>query len=284
LESGKFGLVRNNGRRFHEGIDIKSFLKTADGAPADQILAFMGGTVVYVNAEQNASNYGRYLVLKHTHHLLTLYAHLASIGVSIGQRVKTGETIGILGTTSNIATIPNSRAHLHFELDFQIGDKDHFATWYSNHFDHSNPHGEYNGFNLIGIDPIRAIQKLVKKVKFTDIMGEEKEAATIKVFGNFTPDFVKKYAVFFGFDFDLSRPVQGWWIRFSWFGLPIGWEPVYGEVGLSSGVELLSYRPSLPDRALLRDVLRKKDVSGAETDIAVGSRTIHVLTKMGFDC
>jgi murein DD-endopeptidase MepM/ murein hydrolase activator NlpD len=282
LESGKFGLVRENGMRFHEGIDIKSFIKAKNGNPVDGVYAFMDGAVVYANANPGASSYGRYIVLEHEY-FLTLYAHLASVDVVVGQAVKAGRKIGALGTSSNCVNIPNSRAHLHFEIDFQIGDDEHFAAWYAKNFHDRNVHGMYNGFNLIGVDPISSIKKLAKGVRPTDILREEKEAATIQVMSKYTPWFIKKYAKFFACGVDLSKPIRGWKIQFSWFGLPIGWEPIYGELAVMPRLKLLSYRKSLLERALLRDVLKGSNLPGGKIEITIGSRIIDVLKKMGFD-
>jgi hypothetical protein len=283
LESGKFGLVRENGVRFHEGIDIKSFIKAKNGNPEDGVYAFMDGVVVYVNTNPHASSYGRYIVLEHEY-FLTLYGHLTSVDVTIGQEVKAGKKIGILGTSSNCADIPNSQAHLHFEIDFRMGDDKNFAAWYTKNFCDRNEHGMYNGFNLVGIDPISSIEKLVKGVRPTDILGEEKEAATVQIVGSCVPEFVRKYAQFFAYGVDLSKPVRGWRIKISWFGLPIGWEPIYSELAATPKVKLLSYRKSLLEHALLRDVLKRSNFSGGKVEIAIGLRIINVLQKMGFDC
>jgi murein DD-endopeptidase MepM/ murein hydrolase activator NlpD len=282
LESGKFGLVRENGKRFHEGIDIKSFIKAKGGDPADGVYAFTNGVVVYVNTNPGASSYGRYIVIEHEC-FLTLYAHLAAVDVTVGQAIKAGGKIGILGTSSNCANIPNSRAHVHFEIDFQVSDDENFASWYAKNFCDKNIHGAYNGFNLIGIDPISSIEKLVKGVRPTDILREEKDAATIQIVGNYVPGFVKKYAKFFACDVDLSKPVRGWRVQFSWVGLPMRWEPIYSELALVPRVKLVSYRKSLLERALLRDVLKRSNLSGGRVEITVGLRAINVFKKMGFD-
>jgi hypothetical protein len=282
LESGKFGLVRENGTKFHEGIDIKSFTKAKDGTPTDVVCAFMAGTVVYVNANPSASSYGCYIVIEHEC-FLTFYAHLASTDANVGQIIEAGEENGILGTSSNCVTIPNSRAHVHFEIDFKIGDGKNFAVWYAKNFCDQNAHGEYNGFNLIGIDPIASIEKLINGTKLIDILSDEKEAATIQVMGNHIPEFVRKYAEFFARDVDLSKPVKGWKIQFSWFGLPIRWEPIYSELPSTPKLKLLSYRKSLLERAILRDLLKRNQSSKGQIEITEGSRIINILQKMGFD-
>jgi murein DD-endopeptidase MepM/ murein hydrolase activator NlpD len=281
LESGKFGFVRENGTRYHEGIDIKSFQKEKNGNPMDTVCAFMDGKVVYVNTSESASSYGRYVVLEHEY-FSTLYAHLASIDATIGKTVKAGDKIGILGTSSNCVKIPNIRAHLHFEIDFQIGDGKSFAAWYAKNFNDKNAHGEYNGLNLIGIDPIANIEKLIKGVSPTRILCDEKEAATVQIASNYIPEFVKKYAALFAPNVDLSKPFKGWKIQFSWFGLPIAWVPIY-DTPTTPDLKLVSYRKSLLDKATRRDVLKKNQSPKGACEITAGTRIINVLQKMGFD-
>jgi murein DD-endopeptidase MepM/ murein hydrolase activator NlpD len=276
LESGKFGFVRENGTKFHGGIDIKSFLKNGNGTPSDSVHAFMDGQVVYRNTSPNASNYGCYIILAHPY-FLTLYAHLASIDVEVGQSVRAGQKIGVLGKTSNATKIPNERAHLHFEIDFQLGDGDHFAHWYGANFTDKNLHGAFNGLNLVGIDPIAAVEKLIGGVKPIDLFVAEKEAMTLRIMGNYVPQFLEKYAPLVAKDVDLTRPVKGWIIEFTWFGLPKKWTPIYNSDSEQPRLKLLSYRKSLLRNAVLREVLREKNGS-----VSMGPRTIHTLKKMGF--
>src|SRR6185312_852677 len=77
-ESGGFGGVRNAGRQFHEGIDIKCISRDRRGEPTDNIFAAMDGVVRHVNSSAGDSAYGRYIVLEHpeqTPGIYTLYAH-----------------------------------------------------------------------------------------------------------------------------------------------------------------------------------------------------------------
>jgi len=55
--------------------------------------------------------YGNNIVIKHGAHLYTQYGHLSKIGVHLGEKVTTGETIGLSGSTGN-----STGPHLHFEV------------------------------------------------------------------------------------------------------------------------------------------------------------------------
>jgi murein DD-endopeptidase MepM/ murein hydrolase activator NlpD len=86
--------------RMHTGIDFGADSGTAIRAAAD-------GVVV------SASWYGGYgnaTIIDHGGGLATLYGHQSSMGVSAGQKVTAGQTIGRVGCTGD-CTGP----HLHFE-------------------------------------------------------------------------------------------------------------------------------------------------------------------------
>jgi murein DD-endopeptidase MepM/ murein hydrolase activator NlpD len=87
--------------RMHTGIDI--------GAPyGSGVFAAESGTVAFVGA---MSGYGNVIVVDHGGGLATTYNHLSSFGVSRGQTVGRGATIGGIGC-SGYCTGP----HLHFEV------------------------------------------------------------------------------------------------------------------------------------------------------------------------
>jgi hypothetical protein len=67
--------------------------------------------------------------------------------------VKQGEQIAVMGRTSNTAqAISKDRRMFHFELNFFLNDR--FAEWYRQHrVGQRNDHGDWNGQNLIAIDP-----------------------------------------------------------------------------------------------------------------------------------
>ena len=95
----------NMGKRWdgqHRGIDI--------ARPSNyNILAADNGVVV---AAGFSGSYGNRIVINHNNGYTTLYGHLSSISVEVGQVVEKGSVIGIMGTTGNSTGI-----HLHFEIE-----------------------------------------------------------------------------------------------------------------------------------------------------------------------
>jgi len=87
---------------FHTGIDlVDSF-----GSP---VLAADDGVVALVGS--SSSGYGNYVVIAHSGGLNTLYGHLSTSLVKVGQSVTQGTPVGLEGSTGN-----STGAHLHFEL------------------------------------------------------------------------------------------------------------------------------------------------------------------------
>jgi murein DD-endopeptidase MepM/ murein hydrolase activator NlpD len=157
-ETGTFGCVRSDGWQLHEGLDIRCLQRDKHGEPTDPVLATADGTVAYFNKRPSLSNYGNYLVLRHQVNgleIYSLYAHLREIrqDLRVGQSVKAGEQVGVMGRTANThESISKDRAHVHFELNLLLNDR--FASWQKqNAPGERNDHGEWNGQNLQGIDP-----------------------------------------------------------------------------------------------------------------------------------
>jgi murein DD-endopeptidase MepM/ murein hydrolase activator NlpD len=88
--------------KMHKGIDI--------ARPSNYtIKAVDNGKVTY--AGNKGDGYGNKIIIDHQNGYQTMYAHLASISVSVGQTVSRGSQIGIMGRTGNSTGI-----HLHFEV------------------------------------------------------------------------------------------------------------------------------------------------------------------------
>ncbi|PRX97375.1 M23 family metallopeptidase [Allonocardiopsis opalescens] len=79
------------------------------GALGRATLASASGTVTTVR-DLGGTSYGRYIVIDHGDGWTSLYAHLASFNVSVGQRVTVGQRIGSVGSTGG-----STGPHLHYE-------------------------------------------------------------------------------------------------------------------------------------------------------------------------
>lgn len=75
------------------------------------VQAAASGTVKATGSGAGERSYGNYIELDHGNGYTTLYAHLSSIQVTVGQTVVQGQVIGLSGATG-YATGP----HLHFEV------------------------------------------------------------------------------------------------------------------------------------------------------------------------
>ena len=86
----------------HKGTDIGRVGYTSP------VYASKAGTVIVA---QYSSSYGNYVAISHGSGNTTLYAHMSSLKVSVGQYVNQGDVIGITGSTGN-----STGPHLHFEV------------------------------------------------------------------------------------------------------------------------------------------------------------------------
>ncbi len=90
--------------RNHKGLDIAAPSGTS-------IYAGASGTVV--SAGWNAGGYGYFVMLDHGNGYATLYGHMSKVIAVAGQRVNTGDIIGLVGSTGD-----SSGNHLHFEVRY----------------------------------------------------------------------------------------------------------------------------------------------------------------------
>ena len=251
-ESGLFGCVRNDGHRFHEGLDLRPTDRDRRGEPTDAIYAALSGEVVHVNTVAGHSSYGRYIVIRHDQEspaFHTLYAHLASIDpeVTVGKRVTTGMVIGTMGRSAS-TPIPRSRAHLHFEIGLRLSDS--FQDWYDRQaFGTKNRHGNWNGMNLVSIDPLDFYKKIRngRVSTFHDYLKRTSTYARIRVYTMNTPDFVKRYPALVTRPYEPSD-VVAWDVAFSKYGVPKEWTPRFSSEnmdGKPGDVTILAYNPKL---------------------------------------
>ena len=89
--------------KLHDGTDI-----SGAGINGTPIVAAYSGTVILA---QSYWGYGNCVKIDHGGGVVTLYAHASAILVSVGQQVKAGDTIALVGSTGN-----STGPHLHFSL------------------------------------------------------------------------------------------------------------------------------------------------------------------------
>ena len=86
---------------YHGGLDIGAGMGAS-------IVAAGAGDVIYAGAN---GGYGNCVMIDHGNGVVTVYAHMSSIGVSYGQYVTAGQYVGAVGSTG-VSTGP----HCHFEI------------------------------------------------------------------------------------------------------------------------------------------------------------------------
>jgi murein DD-endopeptidase MepM/ murein hydrolase activator NlpD len=87
--------------RMHKGIDI--------ARPSDRTIKTVdNGVVVFAGWD---GGYGNKIIVDHQNGYRTVYAHLSSIHVNVGETVPKGSQIGVMGSTGD-----STGVHLHFEV------------------------------------------------------------------------------------------------------------------------------------------------------------------------
>lgn len=279
-ESALFGCVRNNGSRFHEGVDLKATKHDRRGEALDEVFAAIDGRVAYINTVGGRSSYGRYIVLEHPGQDLavyTLYAHLQRVepGLAVGQTILAGGKLGTMGRSASYG-IPRERSHLHFEVGLRLSDN--FQDWYDDQdYEQPNYFGKYNGMNLTGFEPLRFSRlALANKVEsMSTYVLALPTAYTLRVQTGLVPDFVKRYPALLSQPI-ASKSIAGWDIEFTWYGLPKRWTPVFQDKlsdSFKAGrITLLDYNPDLLERSDCRGTIV---LTSAGPQLGSGAR--HVL-------
>lgn len=101
------GTITQGFKRGHYGIDIANPNKPP-------IWAAGNGVVEKVSVGTWGGGYGTHVVIKHPNGLKTLYAHMESASVTVGQQVTQGQAIGRMGRTGRVYGATG--IHLHFEV------------------------------------------------------------------------------------------------------------------------------------------------------------------------
>lgn len=108
-----FRITQSYKKGVHNGVDLGR--EKTNGEP---VFAHSNGKVVALaTGKKNdtkttgTATYGNYVKIDHENGYCTLYAHLATVIVKNGQRVKKGDKIGTMGNTGNSYGV-----HLHFEV------------------------------------------------------------------------------------------------------------------------------------------------------------------------
>ncbi len=100
--TSSYGYRSFNGGSFHYGLDIASGVGTPVKAAGSG----------YVSRSAYSSSYGNVIYIYHpSQNITTVYAHLNSRSVGLGQKVNQGQYIGGMGNTGR-----SFGSHLHFEV------------------------------------------------------------------------------------------------------------------------------------------------------------------------
>ncbi|PID90991.1 MAG: peptidase M23 [Bacteroidetes bacterium] len=88
--------------KFHAGLDFVARPNTPIHATGDGVV---------VLAKRSGSGYGNQVVVDHGFGYSTRYAHLNRISVAVGESVKRGQVVGLMGSTGR-----STGTHLHYEV------------------------------------------------------------------------------------------------------------------------------------------------------------------------
>ena len=91
-------------RRFHAGMDFTAPIGT-------DIYATGNGTIIAAGWQQG---YGNCVQISHGYGYLTLYGHMSAVKARVGQTVKRGDVIGLVGSTGK-----STGPHLHYEVHYK---------------------------------------------------------------------------------------------------------------------------------------------------------------------
>lgn len=284
-KSGCFGCVRTEGWQLHEGLDIRSIQRDKKNEPTDPVTATTAGNVVYVNRKPSLSNYGNYIILRHVVdglEVYSTYSHLREVRADLkpGVAVKSGETIGVMGRTANTREgISKERAHVHFELNLFVNEK--FPTWYKKNFPKQrNDHAQWNGQNLLGIDP-RAVfleqQEQGAKFNFVRVIQNQPELCRILVRETNFPWLTRYAPLIKQNPVAAKEGIAGYELVLNFTGIPMELIPrAASEIKGKAKVQLLSVNEAEQQKNPCRKLVTKR--SGKWALATAGENLMELLT------
>lgn len=114
ITSGNNGITQPYKKGIHNGVDIGWHSNEED----NKVIAHSDGIVekvvkTYNKTDKTGNSYGNFVLIKHNEKYKTRYAHLkyGSINVNVGDKVKKGQVIGIIGATGHCIG-----RHMHYEV------------------------------------------------------------------------------------------------------------------------------------------------------------------------
>lgn len=224
-QGGTFGYVRSplawqGGTiytQFHEGIDIAPIKREANGIPSDEVRAISEGSVVLCET-RGKTQYGNQIILRHewgNEAFFSRYAHLNSVSVVNGEKIKRGQTLGIMGYTGGALTV--QRAHLHLEVDLMLQETMDLS-WLPKHASDVR----YHPANMKGVDAASLFLAHRKRpeLTFPEYFRSLKPYFSVAVKADRPVDLLLRHQWLA----DGRREATGWRISFTEWGLPVRFE------------------------------------------------------------
>lgn len=158
FETNKYKMTSPYGQRtlngkseFHSGVDL-----VGDGTKA--ICSVCDGTVIRSRIVTDKSNatwqWGNYVAVEASDGTVIYYCHMDSRAVKVGDKVKKGQRLGIMGNTGY-----SFGAHLHFEVR-----RNNKAINAADYLGIPNKTGKYN---VRSLNAEHYVDKIIEKVGFT---------------------------------------------------------------------------------------------------------------------
>jgi hypothetical protein len=283
-EGGQYGFVRGPVRvgsqvvlmHFHEGIDIACIKRSEKGEPEDQVRSISDGEVVHCSDIPGASNYGRYLVIKHDWGegpFYSLYAHLSRIDVREGDKVQPGTPVAVMGHTGEGINV--QRSHTHLELNLMLNT--HYGEWHDGNLaGEPNRHGAYHGYNLAGMDIAALYLERQKNPALTVVQFLKTQTVTWKAIVPRRAE-IELAQTYPWMGENLQAPSPSWEISFTDGGVPLKITP---SSEACTGPKLSWVK----DNGVPHAYYTKSCVNGSGPTGALTATGVHYLQLITGDC